>query len=64
MQKELSKRIRELAIVGECLIPLQLVWIVLFLHPSMIIPLIFKILVLCIALYIDLRKIKKLKNEK
>lgn len=42
MNKEPSKRIKELAIVGECLIPLQLLWIIIFLHPSMYLLLIIK----------------------
>ena len=36
MEKELSKRIKELATVGECLIPLQLIWFIVFWTDSMI----------------------------
>ena len=50
MNKELSKRIKELAIVGECLIPLQLLWIIIFLHPSMYLLLIIKTLTLIASL--------------
>ena len=50
MNKELSKRIKELAIVGECLIPLQLLWIIIFLHPSMYLLLIIKSLSLILSL--------------
>ena len=49
MEKELSKRIKELASVGECLIPLQLVWFVLFWHTSMIGVLIFKAVIIAVS---------------
>ena len=50
MQKELSKRVKELAVVGECLIPLQLIWFVLFWHSSSMTPvLIFKAIIIAVS---------------
>ena len=61
MNKELSKRIKELAIVGECLLPLQLLWIIIFLHPSMYILLAIKglSLIAAIGVAIGCRKEKE-----
>lgn len=50
MSQLISKRIKELAVVGECLIPLQLLWIIIFFHPSMYILLIIKVLTLFASL--------------
>ena len=44
LKNELSKRIKELAIVGECLVPLQLLWLIIFMRPTIYPLLIIKIL--------------------
>jgi len=50
MEKELSKRIKELATVGECLIPLQLIWFIVFWTYSMIPVLVCKGAIILVAL--------------
>ncbi len=50
MENELSKRIKELATVGECLIPLQLMWFIVFWTYSMIPVLVCKGITALVAL--------------